>query len=256
MTRWKASALHLAISILVLGTIAALLVWRWYPPALFHMAKADKLLMLVAMIDLIVGPLLTLIVYKQGKKTLRFDLTVIALIQATAMGYGLYTMWQSRPVYLVASGRYFDLVFANEIDRDQLLRAPPKYRELPTTGARMVGILVPTDQKERERAMDLALAGSDMQFVPSFYKPYAAVIPVTLAKAISIDRWLANVPAADREAIEAAIHTTGKTADKLALVPVYSSRGGAALLLDARNGRVLKPLSVELSLDAMDSSTP
>ena len=48
MTRWKASAIHLTLSVLVLCTIAAVLVWRWYPPGLFHMANADKLLLIIA----------------------------------------------------------------------------------------------------------------------------------------------------------------------------------------------------------------
>lgn len=249
MTRWKASAIHLFLSVLILGTIATLLVWRWYPPGLFHMAKADKLLMLVAMVDIVVGPLLTLIVYKQGKKTLRFDLTVIALIQIAAMVYGLHTMWQSRPVYLVASERYFDLVFANEVDPDDLAAARPEYRALPLAGARTVGIRVPSDPKERERALDLALAGKDMQFVPAYYRPYAAVAPITLAKAIPIDRWLERLGPADRATVVSAARATGKKTEALALVPVYSSRGGAALLLDRNDGRILKPVAVELSLD-------
>ncbi|HEV8692756.1 MAG TPA: hypothetical protein VGQ93_01000, partial [Lysobacter sp.] len=97
MTRWKASAIHLYLSILVLCTIAAILVWRWYPPGLFHMAQADKLLMLIGGVDVVLGPLLTLIVYKQGKKSLKFDLTVIALMQVGALAFGLHTAWQSRP---------------------------------------------------------------------------------------------------------------------------------------------------------------
>ena len=45
-------------------------------------------------IDVILGPLLTLLVYKQGKKTLLFDLTVIVLLQISALGYGLWTISQ------------------------------------------------------------------------------------------------------------------------------------------------------------------
>ena len=80
MTRWKASFIHLILSLLVIGTVAAYIIYFWYPLPLMHMSKADKLLLMVGGIDLIVGPLLTLLVYKQGKKTLRMDLTVIAVI--------------------------------------------------------------------------------------------------------------------------------------------------------------------------------
>lgn len=242
MTRWKASAIHLGLSILVLGTIAALLVWRWYPPGLFHMAKADKLLTLVGVVDIVVGPLLTLIVYKQGKKTLRFDLTVIALLQVAAMAFGLYTMWQSRPVYLVASERYFDLVFANEIDPADLASAPPEYRELPLLGPLTVGIVVPTDPEERQKALDLALAGKDMQLVPANYRPYPHVAATVLASAQPINLVMRKLSPADRPQVERAIDATGRPAQDFVLVPTHSSRGSASMLLDSRSGRVIRPL--------------
>ena len=77
MTRWRAGFIHLLISLLVVGSVAAYVIYFWYPIPLLPMAKADELLMMVGGIDLIVGPLLTLLVYKQGKKTLKMDLTVI-----------------------------------------------------------------------------------------------------------------------------------------------------------------------------------
>jgi hypothetical protein len=79
--------------------------------------------MMVGGIDLIVGPLLTLLVYKQGKKTLKMDLTVIALIQALFLGGGLYTLFASRPVYLVATNQMFNLVFATDILPDDSQKA-------------------------------------------------------------------------------------------------------------------------------------
>ena len=247
MTRWKASALHLSLSILTLGTIAGLLVWHWYPPGLFHMAKADKLLGLVAVVDVLIGPFLTLVVYKTGKKTLKFDLTVIALIQIAALGYGLRALWESRPVYLVASTQYFDLVFANEIDPVDLRAAQPEYQRLPAFGARTVGIVVPTDPAAREKALDLALAGKDMQFVPANYRAYREVAPTLLANTPPIALQIERLAPDARAKVKTAIHTSGLAQQDLALVPIYSSRGTAAALLDARDGHFMRPMDVEIS---------
>jgi hypothetical protein len=103
MTRWKASAIHFTISLAVIGLTAAIIVWCWYPPELFGMAKAGILLGLLGGVDLVIGPLLTLLVYKQGKKLLKFDLTVIVLLQVAALAYGLQTVWHSRPVYIAST---------------------------------------------------------------------------------------------------------------------------------------------------------
>ena len=55
MTRWKASFIHLLISVAVVGSVAAYIIYFWYPLALIPMAKVDRLLGLVGGIDLIVG---------------------------------------------------------------------------------------------------------------------------------------------------------------------------------------------------------
>lgn len=246
MTRWKASAIHLSLSILVLGTIAAILVWRWYPPGLFHMAQADRLLVLLGGVDAVLGPLLTLIVFKQGKKSLKFDLTAIALMQVAALGYGLYTIWESRPVYLVASAHVVDVVFANELDPADLAAAPAEYRQLPLLGPRTVGVIVPTDPAEREKLMDLALAGKDLQFLPAHYRPYSDVSATLLGNARPIAPILERLPASGRDTFATAIRSTGRPEKELLAIPLASSRGIAAMLLDKENGALLRPVAVEL----------
>ena len=243
MTRWKASAIHLAISILFLSTLAALLVWRWYPPGLFHMAQADKLLVLIGGVDVVLGPLLTLIVYKQGKKSLRFDLTVIALMQLGALCYGLHAAWQSRPVYMVGAVDRFNLMFANEIARDELPRAAAEYRRLPVFGPRLVGIVVPTDPVERDKALMEALAGKDLPANPAKYQPYSSIAAALVATAIPATRLLSDVPATERKVLQAAIARSGKTPAQLFAVPIESSRGEAVMLV-LRDGTPVRPVAI------------
>lgn len=63
------------------------------PPGLLEMARAGRLLATLAAVDLVMGPLLTLVEFKPGKKSLKFDLTAIALLQAGALLYGLHAVW-------------------------------------------------------------------------------------------------------------------------------------------------------------------
>jgi hypothetical protein len=245
MTRWKASAIHLALSILVLCTIAAVLMWRWYPPGLFHTVKADKLLFIIAAVDVVLGPLLTLVIYKQGKKRLKFDLAVIAFLQVGAMGYGLHTVWESRPVYLVGVIDRFQLVFANELNANDLKAAPPRFRKLPLTGVAIIGAALPEDGAGRMRILLSAMSGKDVHLIPERYVPYASVAKTLLARATLADDLLGNLLPDDARTMQKAIGKSGRNPSELVVVPVDSARGSASMLLDARDGRVIGPVAVD-----------
>lgn len=179
MSRWKASGLHLLASFLIVGGIGITSFLMWFPYGLYHLAGLDRLLLIMFALDLTAGPLLTLVIYKAGKKGLRFDLTVIALCQLAFLSYGLHALWQSRPVFLVASDVRFNLVFANEIDAEQLKLAPrPEWRRLSWTGPQLVGVRPPADEKTRQ---DLLLAfmssGIDVDKMPKYYQAFETVAP-------------------------------------------------------------------------------
>lgn len=244
MTRWKASAIHLSLSAIVLAAIAAVVVFRWYPPGLFHIARADTLLVLIGGVDLVLGPLLTLIVYTQGKKGLRFDLTVIALLQLAALVYGLNTVWQSRPVFLVASDTRLTLLFANEMDRADLGKAPPRYRDLPAFGARTVAVTTPDALTEVIRKM----TGNDARRHPANYRPYSEIAIKLASGARPIAGLIARLPPGERASLERAMKSSGRTAIGLGLVPVVSSRGRAAMLIDTDTGELLRPVDASITV--------
>lgn len=238
MTRWKASAIHFAISLLVLAVIVGIVVWRWYPPQLFAMAKAGQLLSILAGVDLVLGPLLTLLVYKHGKKSLKFDLSVIALLQVAAMAFGLLTVWQSRPVYLVAISDRFRLVFANEIDPASAAQAQAAYRSAPALGPETVAAPLPDDPKRRLEAMLLAMAGQEIFLQPAHYVPYPPNDPAFLTRAVPAAQALELAAPADREAWSDALRKYAGVGS-LGIMPLQSSRGSATILLDTGNGRIL-----------------
>jgi hypothetical protein len=244
MTRWKASAIHLSLSILILGVIATVLVWRWYPPGLFEMADADKLLVLIGGVDIVLGPLLTLIVYKQGKKSLKFDLSVIALMQVAALTYGLHTVWASRPVYLVAVVDRFQLVFANEIEeKDQKLAEA--YRDMPMLGAETVTAVIPQDSRGREQLIFSAVGGTDVHLMPAYYAPYSMGARKLLDSAMPVDAFASGLSEGEAMELKQAAAGTGRGNDQLVVVPVSSLRGNVTMLLDARDGDPVRPVAVD-----------
>jgi len=246
MNRWKASAIHLTLSVLVLTVIATVLVWCWYPPGLFQMANADKLLLIIAGVDVTMGPLMTLIIYKKGKKGLRFDLTVIALLQVVAMCYGLSTVWQSRPVYMVAMVDRFRMVFANELEPADLAKGAPQYRRLPWLNVRTISAVLPSEHQKRQDLLFLTLeTGKDLHLMPEYYAPLSAGASELLSRSVSTTAFAGRLQGADAARFASAMQDTVRVPGQLRVVPISSNRGDATMLIDSRTAEPVKPVAID-----------
>ncbi|BFL70425.1 hypothetical protein SKB0120_14870 [Moraxella osloensis] len=84
---------------------------------------------MLLVIDVILGPLLGLLVYKEGKKTLKFDLSVIILIQIAALCYGVFSIEQGRPAWLVYNVDRFELVRKNELVDSNIQQAQSEFQK-------------------------------------------------------------------------------------------------------------------------------
>lgn len=113
--KFKAASIHLLISLFLAVICFLLIYFLWYPSPLVKATGVSGLFLMMLGIDLILGPAFTFIVYKKFKKTLKLDLCVIAIIQLSAMIYGVSSMYEGRPVWIAFAGDRFELVKANDI---------------------------------------------------------------------------------------------------------------------------------------------
>lgn len=246
MSRWKASFIHLLISLVIVSSVAAYIIYFWYPPALMHMAKADRLLMLIGGVDLVVGPLLTLIIYKANKRHLKFDLAIIGLIQVVFLGYGLYTTWNSRPVFLVAVPDRFELVFANEITPKRLAEAKiERFKTLSFTKPELVGAPMPRNIKERDHIMNSAISGQgDIQTMPKYYVDYSSTVKNLLEHAKPLNPGK-DLSVSDAKVLRQAAKSYGFNSADVRYLRLASSRGFAVTLVKANTGEILGHVDVD-----------
>lgn len=243
MTRWKAASIHLAISALIVVTVCAIVLTLWYPLELLRMSELDILIGIIAAVDLVAGPLLTLIVFKQGKPSLRFDLTVIGLIQAALLAYGVYTLALMRPVFLVGAIDRFNMVAANEVTADDLAQAKPPYNRLSWTGPQKVGAMLPDDAAQRMEIFDRAMGGHDLHTLPQYFVAFESVRESLLSRAQLVSTILPHVTAKERDAL---YRTGGEDVAKLRYLPIQGARGSALMLLDPASGEPVAPVAVDL----------
>lgn len=244
MSRWKAAGIHLSISVAIGLIVGALLFGVWYPPPFFHAAGADQLVLLLVGVDIVLGPLLTLVVFKSGKWGLKFDLTLIAVVQSVALVYGLSVVLRSRPVFLVAAVDRFSLVSASDIDNADLARgSKPEFRSLSFTGPRLAGTHMPSTWQERNKIMFSATAGRDIEDYPEYYVDYAASAADLLKRAKSLDA-LKIRDAEQRQLLDTAIGRTGKPSESIVWVPLVARNANLVMLLDSQTGTPLRAVEI------------
>jgi hypothetical protein len=107
MSRYLASFYHFLISLAVFGVLAYLILVEWYPGILYTTDGGWEGMRIIIGVDLVLGPLLTLIVFKSGKPGLKFDLAVIGLLQSSCLLAGTYVVYDERPLALVYYDKHF-----------------------------------------------------------------------------------------------------------------------------------------------------
>ena len=120
---------HLLISAFIALLISIIIFFIWYSSPLTKAVGVTHIFLMLLVIDVIVGPILGLLVYKERKKSLKFDLTVIILLQLSALFYGIYSIEQGRPVWIVFNVDRFELVRKNEIVDQNVNHAQPQFQQ-------------------------------------------------------------------------------------------------------------------------------
>jgi hypothetical protein len=168
--RIKAFLVHGLISIIIALLSMGLVYFIWYPAPLAVATGVMHIFVLMLCIDVVMGPLLTLLVYKTGKKTLKFDLTIICLLQLAALTYGLFTVYQGKPAWLVYNADRFDLVRINEIDLRKVGKALPEYQKVSFLFPNWVAAVPPMNVNERNAiTFEAIFSGVDIAQRPELY---------------------------------------------------------------------------------------
>lgn len=167
---------HLMISLLVSFFVLGWIYWIWYPFPLASAVGVIHLFFMMLVIDVIIGPILGFIVYKDGKKTLKFDLSIIILIQITALIYGVFSIEQGRPVWLVYNVDRFELIKKNEVIEDHIKEALPQYQQTSWLKPQLVAVEFAKDANIRSNDMFAeALSGISIAQKPERYVPLEKV---------------------------------------------------------------------------------
>jgi len=240
----KAFSIHLVISAAVVGIVFVLIFFLWYPKPFFEANGAWIVLRILIGVDLIMGPLLTLIVYKKGKKGLILDLCLIAAIQLTALTYGTSVIYGARPYYLVFTVDRFEIVGKEEIDANKIVY--PQLKIKPNKGPIMVFTELPQDvEKARKLMFETVVGGApDIERRPEFYQPYLPNVGKVFNKAKNISE-LVEMDENNKKEIDKFLASYPNKIDDLLFLPLVGRNHSLALVIDKTTGMPIGGISVD-----------
>ncbi len=244
MTHWKdrlrACGIHLSLS-LVVAVLAGVLVFAlWYPYPYREISGGRELFLLVVGVDVILGPLITLLIFNRAKpwSELRRDLAMVGLLQVAGLAYGLWSLSLARPVHLVWEIDRFRVVHVVDIPEELLARVPPAIAQLPWTGPRLIAVRPFRDAQEAQEASVAALQGLQIGARPDLWAPYDDARARVRAASRPVAQLKTRFPTLAAE-VDAVLKAAGRSADATAYVPLVGRKSFWTAFIDSNSADVV-----------------
>jgi hypothetical protein len=181
--RLKLSGWHLACSLALLVLVLGGLYLGWYRWPGWYLTNALRVAPILAGVDVVLGPLMTLLIANQAKsrRVLGRDISIIATVQLAALVYGAATLWHGRPLYYTFSEDRLQLVRASDLDphelelaRQQNPKLAPHWYSLP----RWVWAPLPEQESARAKIIQSAIGGGDDVIqMPRYFQAWERGLP-------------------------------------------------------------------------------
>lgn len=242
MNRFKASGIHFLISLVIVSLLLMTMFILWYPNSYFKLMGGGKLISLIAGIDVFLGPLLTLIIFNTQKKSLKFDLTCIAILQIIAMSYGMYVMFEARPVFTVFNKNHFHVVSVVDIHPQELAKGKEKkWRTLSITGPVLAAIGTPDKNDKVETAFAMVESTHAYRY-PRLYDNYEAHINDVIKVAKPLEE-LANHD--KKSLVNNFLQDQHRPSSDFVFLPIKSKVTEMSAIIDITTGELIKIIDIK-----------
>lgn len=225
---------HVLISFLIAFLIIGIVFFIWYPSPLATATGVINIFLILIAIDAIIGPLLGLMIYKERKKTLKFDLAVIILLQISALCYGVYSIAQGRPVWIAYYVNGFELIRNNEVIQENINKASPKFKHSSWLKPQYVGVEFANDPETRSNDLFSEVFGISLAQKPERYVDFSIVKPQMQQHARTLDELKQyNDPLVVKE-------TLAEYPQATAFIPLKANSIDMTVLVNKEKGEVVK----------------
>jgi hypothetical protein len=212
--RLKAFVLHLLASACALGLILGALYAGWYHWPGWYLTSVLHVTGILLLVDVVLGPAVTLIIASplKARRVLARDISIIAIVQLTALAYGTSTLWRGRPLYYTFSNDRLETVAASDLDANEIALAQrsnpalaPHWYSLP----RWVWAPLPDDPKEAQRIFNSAISGGrDVIDMPRYFRSWNSGLPDLRAQLAAVTS-LKGLSKAEQQSVATRMRSNG-----------------------------------------------
>ena len=241
-SKLKASLIHLALSILLVGLCIGSILFFFYPSLFIAISDFKEVATLIVSIDLILGPLLTFVVFQPEKKSLKFDLSVIAAIQISALVYGAYALYQVHPVYITFNIDRFTIISAKDASPEKARY--DEYKVSKYSAGTLAFAKMPDNQSKRiELILSAASGGEDLDQREEYYEPYKSNISQIIAK--SLDPKIIFKTDKAKLKAKSFLSKHHDHLDSFAYLPLNSLKKDAIIILNKKTGDPISTIAID-----------
>lgn len=256
-SRLHAGAIHLSLSCVVALCALSLVFLVWYPAPLSVTQGVNRIVLILIAVDVVIGPTLTTIVFDRTKRSLPFDISVIACLQLAALLYGMHTIFVARPAVIAFNVDRFDVVMALDLDQESLGRARLAGKLGPSMGPpRIVAALLPEERSARNRILfSAAQGGPDLPQLPEWYVPYEQARATVLSRIrpLSELRDLNNLHETEWQSLLDSLKTSEDSAGYL---PLRGRMRDGAVIVKRSTAEIVRIVALEPSWERHRNPPP
>lgn len=192
--RYQAFAIHILVSAIIFLVLSLLIYFCLYPGFLFQTDGGWQGIRLIAGVDFIIGPVLTLLVYRLGKPGLKFDLALIGLVQICCLAAGCWIVYQERPLAVIYSDGKFHTMAGGAYEMHQI--DPGTISGLKPFSPTWFFVEEPADQQQRFKLLTSQLKDGPLYLSTNLYRPYKDHLAEVFSGAHNDREYIKKRPAA------------------------------------------------------------
>lgn len=226
--KYKAALIHFALSVILIVMLVGTILFFWFPPIFLSVTDFKEVVTLIITVDLVLGPILTFIVFKPKKKSLKLDLSIIGAIQLSALVYGAYTLYQIHPVYITFNKDRFSVIQAIDAFPENSLY--DEYKVSKFSSGNLAYAKMPKDFKKQEQLLqDVLKGGADLEQRVDLYEPYSKNIDEIIARGLDKDLIFNHE---NNNQTNTFLKKNKFEINKLAFLPLTNGKKDAIIVLD------------------------
>lgn len=242
--RIKAFLIHLALSLGILAVLLVIIYKIWYPQPFFSGDGGWQGVRIVAGVDIILGPLLTLVVFniKKPWKELRRDLSIIGLIQITALCAGVWLVYEQRTRLITFADGYF--MSLSEYNVEKANPAPELLKQIMAQKPPIAFVELPDDPDKAMAMLDEHVMRKPMHLMGQFYELLSSENRQKMLASGHDLKLVAETLPDKKAVIEAFLNKHPDPQLALLMIPINLRYKTLSLVLDKNNGEMIGTLPI------------